>query len=114
MKRLLMSQKQRKRVMKATTNLEIVDRAGCDKCNPINSIDDDYLLMDDSTLANSYGNERNYLDVTFKDNMLYADAELYADRSLHAKTKIRFCPFCGTSLEKVEKWKRKYKNEKNQ
>lgn len=114
MKRLLMSQKQRERVMKASTNLEIVDRVGCDKCNPINSIDDDYLLMDDSTLANSYGNERNYLDVTFKDNMLYADAELYADRSLHAKTKIRFCPFCGTSLEKVEKWKRKYKNEKNQ
>ena len=52
-----MSQKQKERVMKATTNLEIVDRAGCDKCNPINSIDDDYLLMDDSTLANGCGNE---------------------------------------------------------
>lgn len=80
MKRLLMSQKQRERVMKVSTNLEIVDRVGCDKCNPINSIDDDYLLMDDSTLANSYGNERNYLDVTFKDNMLYADAELYSKK----------------------------------
>lgn len=75
-----MSQKQRERVMKVSTNLEIVDRVGCDKCNPINSIDDDYLLMDDSTLANSYGNERNYLDVTFKDNMLYADAELYSKK----------------------------------
>lgn len=98
--------------MKTSTNFNS-GRLGCNHCNPVDSIDGDCLLMEDSKALYSYGTAFNYLDVIFKDDMIYADVDLYAEEGLHGKTRIKFCPFCGTPLDKVKIWKVRHKCEKD-